>query len=73
VNTKELSLNGRAVFARTALPQTTVENMRKIKEVENKAKNDKRNLALAKEGEIREGSKAWNVSTKLSICLFRID
>lgn len=60
VHTKELSLNGRAVFARTALPQTTVENLRKIKEVENKAKQDKRNLALAKEGEIREGSKAWN-------------
>ncbi|CAG5098547.1 Oidioi.mRNA.OKI2018_I69.XSR.g15765.t3.cds [Oikopleura dioica] len=60
VHTKELSLNGRAVFARTALPQSTVENMRKVKEIEKNAKNDKRNLALAKEGEIREGSKAWN-------------
>lgn len=61
VNTKELSINGRPVFARTSLPQTQINTMKKNAVEERHAKKDHRNLALGREGEIREGSSAWKV------------
>ena len=64
VNTKQLSINGRPVFARISLPQSQLDEKRKVEIEEKKAKRDKRNLALAREGEIREGTEAWKVSTK---------
>jgi RNA recognition motif-containing protein len=62
VNSKELNLNGRPIFARTSLPQSNINEMKKQKDEIKTAKNDKRNLTLAREGEIREGTAAWTVS-----------
>ena len=62
VNTKSLSINGRPVFARISLPQSQLDQKKKVEIEEKKAKRDKRNLALAREGEIREGTEAWKVS-----------
>ena len=62
VNTKSLSINGRPVFARISLPQSQLDQKKKDEIEEKKAKRDKRNLALAREGEIREGTEAWKVS-----------
>lgn len=59
VNSKELNLNGRPIFARTSLPQSNINEMKKQKDEIKTAKNDKRNLTLAREGEIREGTAAW--------------
>ena len=57
-NTKELTIDSRPVFARISLPQGEINKMKKDKETERKAKPDKRNLTLAREGEIRAGSQA---------------
>ena len=61
VNSKDLELKGRPVFARTALPQTEIHVIKAKSDESKNAKRDKRNLALAREGEIREGTKAWEV------------
>ena len=70
VNTKNLSVNGRPVFARISLPQTQIHTMQKTANEEKHAKKDRRNLALAREGEIREGSSAWKVSILSHVQLF---
>ena len=58
LNTMQLQIDGRNIFARVSLPQTDINTMKRQKEAELKAKPDKRNLTLAREGEIRPGSQA---------------
>ena len=58
LNTMQLQIDGRNIFARVSLPQNDINSMKKQKEAELKAKPDKRNLTLAREGEIRPGSQA---------------
>ena len=61
-NSKELNIDSRPIFARISLPQGEINQMKKNKEAELKAKPDKRNLTLAREGEIRAGSQAAKVN-----------